>query len=53
MPTYTVKLRINVPTEGERAITQTGIVANTLEAAIRQAKDNVIIETVLVDKTAN
>src|SRR4051812_1866763 len=53
MPTWTVQVRINVPTVGEARPVFTGIVAATIEAAIAQAKQGFIVETLAAQKTAD
>lgn len=51
MPTFTVRLRVNVPGVGDREITLPGIVKPTLEEAIIEAKTNLIVEVIAVTKT--
>lgn len=53
MPTWSVQLRINVPSVGEARPIFTGIVAPTIESAIAQAKAGVIVETLASQKTAD
>lgn len=52
MPTWTVLLRINVPTLGSRDVSFPGITAATLTAAIDQAKLGVIVEPIAAQQTA-
>lgn len=52
MPTYSVRLIVNIPTVGERTIDQTGIVANTMEDAIQLAKANIVMTPTVVQRTA-
>jgi len=53
MPVYTIRLRINVPTLGERNVDFPSITAPTIEEAIRQAKAMVIVEPIAGQKTAD
>ena len=53
MPTYSVQLRINVPTVGEARPVFTGIVATDIEDAIQKAKAGLIVETLAAQKTAD
>lgn len=53
MPVYTIRLRINVPTLGERLVDFPLITATTIEQAIQQAKAMVIIEPIAGQKTAD
>lgn len=54
MPTYAVRLIVNVPglVGGDRTVDQTGIVAGTMEDAIKQAKANIIMRPTQVQETA-
>ena len=52
MPTYTIRLRINVPSVGETMRDFPGIVAPSIPAAIELAKAGVIVEAIAVTKTA-
>lgn len=52
MPTYQVQLFVNVPSVGSAQPVQTGIVAPTIEDAIRQAKANIIVDVIAVQRTA-
>lgn len=52
MPTWTVQLRINVPTLGERLVLFPGIVAPTMAAAADQAKLSVVVEAMQAQQTA-
>ena len=53
MPTFSVRLIVNVPSIGERTVDQVGIVAATMEDAIRLAQANISMQPTLVTKTAN
>ena len=53
MPTYSVRLIVNVPSIGERTVDQIGITAVTMEDAIRLAKANISMQPTLVTKTAD
>ncbi len=50
MPIYTVKLRVNVPSLGERNVDQTNIMATDIADAIKQAVAAVIVEPIQVVK---
>jgi hypothetical protein len=50
MPIYNVRLRVNVPSLGERNVDQTNIMAVDIVDAIKQAKDAVIVEPIQVQK---
>lgn len=52
MPVYTVVLRVNVPTLGERNVTQALITAVDIGDAVKQAIAAVIVEPIQVQKTA-
>lgn len=52
MPTFNVRLDVNVPGVGNATSNQTGIVAPTMEEAITKAKTNVVIAPTLVQQTA-
>jgi hypothetical protein len=52
VPVYTVRLRINVPSLGERPVDFPNITAPTIEAAIEEAKKAVIVEPIAAQKTA-
>lgn len=52
MPTYTVTLKINVPSFGERTVPFPNIVAPTLAQAVDLAKANVVIEAIGAQRTA-
>ena len=52
MPTYTVQINVNVPGLGDRNVIQAGVVAATIEAAIAQAKANIIITPLAAQQTA-
>lgn len=53
MPTYTVRLRINVPSLGERQVDIPNTVAPSLELAIAEAKKALIVEPIAIQKTAD
>lgn len=53
MPTWSVQIRINVPSVGEARPVFTGIIAATIEQAIAQAKAGFIVETLQAVKTAD
>lgn len=53
MPTFTITLRVSVPGLGVRQQAIPNIVAPTLEDAIQQARQQVAVETVAAEKTAN
>ena len=50
MPLYTVKLRVNVPTLGERIIDVIDIGAVDMSEAIARAAEMVVIEPLVVTK---
>jgi hypothetical protein len=52
MPTYSITLRVNVPGLGQRDVPYTGITAPSMQAAVEQVKQNVIIKPILVEETA-
>ena len=52
MPIWTVKLRINVPSLGERLVDFPGITAPTMAAAVAIAITAVIIEPMQAQQTA-
>jgi hypothetical protein len=54
MPTYSVRLIVNVPgmVGGDRAVDQAGIVAQSIEDAIKQAKANIVMRPTQVQETA-
>lgn len=52
MPTYSVQLLVNVPTVGEARPVFVGIVAATIEEAIKQAAAGVIIRALAAQQTA-
>jgi hypothetical protein len=52
MPTYTIRLNVNVPGLGDRDVIQTLVVASSIEQAIAQAKTNVIITVLAAQQTA-
>jgi hypothetical protein len=52
MPTYTVQINVNVPGLGDRNVVQTGVVAASIEAAVTQAKANVIVTALAAQQTA-
>ena len=52
MPTYTIQINVNVPGLGDRNVLQTGIVAQDIDAAIAQAKANVIVTALAAQQTA-
>lgn len=52
MPTYTVQLNVNVPGLGDRNVLQPGIIAPTIEDAIQQAKQGVIVTVLAAQRTA-
>lgn len=52
MPTFDIQLNVNVPGLGNRNVVQPGIVAPTMEAAITQAKANIIITALQAQQTA-
>lgn len=53
MPTFNVRLDINVPGVGLRTVDQVGIVAADMATAIALAKDNIKVEPVHVIRTAS
>lgn len=52
MPTWLVRLRINVPGLGERLVDIPNVPAPTLEQAVSQARAAVIVEPVQAQQTA-
>lgn len=52
MPTYDVRLVVNVPGLGARTVDQVGIVAASMEEAIRVAIVNITIAPTQVVRTA-
>lgn len=52
MPTYTVVLKVNVPSVGEKSVTFPNIDAPGLTQAIEVAKAGIIVEPIAVQKTA-
>ena len=53
MPMYLVRLRVNVPSLGERIVPFPQIAAATIEDAIAQARAMVIVEATSAEKTAD
>jgi hypothetical protein len=47
---YTVTLRINVPTIGEKVVTFPNVVANSIPEAIEVAKQGILVEAVKAEK---
>lgn len=52
MPTYTVRLNVNVPSVGDKDLVQQGIVAADITAAIAQARANIVVEVLAIQRTA-
>jgi hypothetical protein len=52
MPTYSVRLIVNVPSIGDRTVDQTGITAPDMTTAIRLAMANIVMRATLVTETA-
>lgn len=53
MPTYTIRLRINVPSVGETVRDFPGVVAANIPAAITQVISTFIVEAIAAQKTAD
>lgn len=53
MPTFTVRLKINVPGLGTREENMLNLIAPTIESAIAQAKALVTVEALAATKTAD
>lgn len=52
MPTYNVRLNINVPSVGDKDLIQTGIVAPDIISAIEKAKANIVVDVLAIQRTA-
>ena len=52
MPTYNVKLAINIPGSGNQEITLPGIAASSLDEAIATAKSGIKVRVIHVIETA-
>lgn len=53
MPVYTVHLRVNVPSVGERPVVIPNVIADSLAQAITAAIAQIKIEPTAVQKTAD
>jgi hypothetical protein len=52
MPTFSVRLIVNVPGLGDRTVDQPGIIAASASEAIGKAMSNIIMRATLVQETA-
>lgn len=52
MPTFNIQLNVNVPGLGDRNVVQAGIVAATMEDAIAEAKNRIIITPLQAQQAA-